>query len=285
VERAATPGAAAFSLQSVVLEYVTNQLVEEVAEEIERSHPALLIEQPLIKAQAKEYVRQTQERLIGTPVLRLGADCREEGTARLLALLDGLRALPEGEQGFASGTLVNLLRLQRGDLRGLDLSRLVLRQAYLAQVDAQDASLVDAHLVDTVLAEAFDFPSSVALSGDAVLLAAGTSTGQVWLWRIADRTAPWAVQAHTGAVRALALSADGRMVASGGRGWDCALMGDRHRPSRGKPGGPHRHDLWSGAVRRWPICGWWWRNWDGARVGDRHRSARGSFGGPNRVSS
>ena len=82
-------------------------------------------------------------------------------------------------------------------MRGLDLARLAIRQAYLAEVDAQDASLVEAELADTVLADAFHFPASVALSGDGALLAAGTSTGQVGLWRVADRTPLWAVQGHT----------------------------------------------------------------------------------------
>src|SRR4029434_2628247 len=96
-----------------------------------------------------------------------------------------------------------------------DLAHLAIRQAYLAEVDAQDARLVDAELADTVLAEAFHFSGPVALSGDGALLAAGTSTGQVGLWRVADRTPLWAVQGHSGGVFGVALSADGRLVVSG----------------------------------------------------------------------
>src|SRR5262249_40522736 len=51
---------------------------------------------------------------------------------------------------WRSGNVVNLLRLLRGELCGLDLSRLALRQAYLAEVDAQDTRLVDAELAETV---------------------------------------------------------------------------------------------------------------------------------------
>src|SRR5262249_3082350 len=112
--------------------------------------------------------------------------------------------------------VVNLLRLLRGELCGLDLSRLAIRQAYLAEVDAQDASLVGAHLAETVLAEAFDFPAWVALSGDGAVLAAGTSTGQVWLWRGAARARRRGVQGHAGTVWGVALSADGNLLASGG---------------------------------------------------------------------
>ena len=218
VERAETANAATFTLQSVLLEYVTDRLVETVADEIGRGQPNVLVEQPLIKAQGKDYVRQTQERLIGAPILqRLNAQHSEAATEpRLLALLDGWRGRPAVEQGHGPGNVINLLRLLRGNLRGLNLSHLAILHAYLAEVDAQDARLVDAHLVDTVLPEAFDFPGSVALSGDGGLLAVGTATGQVWLWRVADRTPLQAVHGHTGAVWGIALSADGQLVATVG---------------------------------------------------------------------
>src|SRR5207237_7632634 len=98
-------------------------------------------------------------------------------------------------------------------------------QAYLAEVEAQDSSLAGANLSDAVLAEAFNFPFCVALSGDGVFLVAGTSEGEVWIWRVVDRTPLVAVHGHTGAVYGLALSADGRLLASGGEGrrvtlWD-----------------------------------------------------------------
>ncbi|MCL4299146.1 MAG: helix-turn-helix domain-containing protein [Anaerolineae bacterium] len=218
VERAEAGGAVAFTLQSVVLEYVTDRLVEEVTEEIIRGQPVRLVEQALIQAQAREYVRQSQERLIGVPILqRLRARQDQAGAEqRLLALLAGWRGRPAAEQGYGPGNGVNLLRLLRGELRRLDLSRLAIRQAYLAEVEVQDARLVDTHLAETVLAEAFGFPGSVALSGDGALLAAGTSTGQVWLWRVADRTLLATLEGHTGQVIAVVLAANGGLLASGG---------------------------------------------------------------------
>jgi transcriptional regulator with XRE-family HTH domain len=223
IERVETEGASAvhplagFTLQSVVLEYVTDRLVEGVADEIAHGRPAQLIDQPLIKAHAKDYVRQSQERLIGEPVLqRLGAELGAPAAEQqLLASLEGWRNLPYAEQGYGPGSVVNLLRLLRGDLRGLDLGGLALRQAYLAEVEAQDASLEGANLSEAILAEAFNFPFSVALSGDGAYLVAGTSEGEVWLWRVADRTPLLVLQGHTGAVYDLALSADGRLLASG----------------------------------------------------------------------
>jgi WD40 repeat protein len=217
VERAQIDGTTAFTLQSVVLEYVTDSLVQGVANEVERGQPALLVEQPLVKAQAKEYVRQAQERLIAGPILQsLSVRLGESGTRQqLVTLLGSWRNRPTEEQGYGPGNAVNLLRLSlQNDLREMDLSRLVIRQAYLAGVDARDASLVDAHLLDAVLAEAFPPPLRVALGGDDALLAVGTSTGDIWLYRIADRTPVLTIRGHASAVWGVALSADGRLLAS-----------------------------------------------------------------------
>src|SRR5207245_3559798 len=95
---------------------------------------------------------------------------------RLLELLGRWRGRPRAEQGYGPGNVVNLLRLLRGDLRGLDLSRLAIRHVYLQEVEAQDASLAGAHLAEAVLAEAFASARSIALSADGAYLAAGTTT-------------------------------------------------------------------------------------------------------------
>jgi transcriptional regulator with XRE-family HTH domain len=218
VERAETPGVAAFTLQPLVLEYLTEQLVEIMTDEIGSGQPAVMVEQPLIQAQAKDYVRQTQERLIGAPVLQgLNAQYAEAGAERrLLALLDAWRGRPAAEQGYGPGNVVNLLRLLRGDLREIHLSRLTIRQAYLQGVEAQDASLAGADLAGAVLDEPFAYPTAVALNADGAVLVAGTPAGDVRLWRTADRTLLLAVPGHTGMVWAVAVSRDGRLVASGG---------------------------------------------------------------------
>jgi WD40 repeat protein/transcriptional regulator with XRE-family HTH domain len=216
VERVEADAVAAFTLQSVVLEYMTDRLVEEVSVEILDGQPVQLVTRPLVKAQAKEYIRHSQERLVGEPVLQSlnAASGPERADELLLALLDGWRGRPRAEHGYGPGNVVNLLRLSRGDLRRLNLAGLGLRQAYLAGVEAQDTSLVDAQLTESVLTEAFNFAIAVDLSRDGTCLVAGTSAGEVWLWRVSDRTPLFGVQAHTGPVHGVALSSDGRLLAS-----------------------------------------------------------------------
>jgi hypothetical protein len=129
VERGQKQGS--FTLQSVVLEYVTARIIAEASDEIREGRPARLIEHGLELAHAREYVRQIQERLIVAPVLaRLRSAYPQQATVeeQLLALLTQLTTWADYAQGYGPANLVALLRLQRGNLRGLDLSRLALRR-------------------------------------------------------------------------------------------------------------------------------------------------------------
>jgi WD40 repeat protein/transcriptional regulator with XRE-family HTH domain len=206
------------SLSSAILEFVTGQLIDDVAQEIVATRPALLIDQPLLKATGKEYVRGSQERLIVAPLLMqlvesLGSD---EATERCLtAMLDQLRGRPPADQGYGPGNIVNVLRMLRGSLRRTDLSSLAIRQADLQDVEVQDGSLAGAHLAESIIAEAFSYPTAVALSADGAYLAAGTATGDVCLWRVADRTLLATLEGRAGGAHCVALSADGHLVVSG----------------------------------------------------------------------
>src|SRR5437764_661345 len=86
---------ASFSLQSVVMEYLTDELGERLSEEIVLGEPQQLRRYALEQAQAKDYVRQTQVRLLVHPLLErlrseLGADGLVE--AHLLRLLEQFRS-------------------------------------------------------------------------------------------------------------------------------------------------------------------------------------------------
>jgi len=206
-----------FTLQSVVLEHVTASLVEAVADEIEHAAAHILTTHALLKAQSNDYVRRAQERLLLSPVLdrlraRNGAPI--DAQTRLIELLDELRRRPRREHGNAPGNLVNLLRLERGDLTGRDLSALAIRQAFLQDTEMQDASLAGSDVAGCVFADVFSGPLCVALSGDGVLLAAGTFMGDVYIWRVSDRALLSKLHGHNGTTIAVSLSDDGTLLAS-----------------------------------------------------------------------
>jgi WD40 repeat protein/DNA-binding SARP family transcriptional activator len=208
---------ATFTLQPVILEYVTDRLVTTASREIQDGQLALLTTHLLHKAQSKTYVRQSQERLIVKPILDrlIAAYGRDERVGqRFMSLLDALRS--HDRRDYAPSNMIELLRLLRGSLRGLDLSRLFIRQVYLQDVDAQDASLAGSHLVECALAEAFDSCLSVTFSPDGRHFAAGTFNGEVCVWRLADRTRLVSTQSHSGAVWGIEWARDGHLFVSGG---------------------------------------------------------------------
>ena len=219
IERGQRPGS--FTLHSVVLEYVTAHLVEQMAGEIVQGRLSLLVQHGLCQAQAKEYVRQTQERLLMAPLLvrlQSASQGRVAVDERLRSLLDEVRTWAQEAQGYGPATLVALLRLLRGDLRGLDLSHLALRGVSLQGVEMQDASLAGTTLRDTVFTEAFNAARSVAISRNGEYWAAGSWRGEMRVWQQGGQSLHLVWQAHTDTVSTLAFSPDERLLATGS--WD-----------------------------------------------------------------
>jgi WD40 repeat protein len=207
-----------FTLQSVVLEDVSERLVSTASQELVQGRLRLLREHGLSQAQAKDYVRESQERLLVAPLLaRLQST--ESGPVEmeqcLRSLLEQMRRWTEVWQGYAPANLVTLLRLLSGHLRGLDLSRLTLRGVYLQGVEMQDATLAGALMRESVFTETFNAIWAVAISKSGQYWAAGSKRGEVRVWRERGQTLHLTWQAHTDFVWTLAFSPDERTLASG----------------------------------------------------------------------
>jgi WD40 repeat protein/transcriptional regulator with XRE-family HTH domain len=214
--------AGTFTLQSVVLEYVTAQLVSEGSREVEQGQLVLLLQHGLSQAGARDYVRQTQERLLLTPLLARLQHLPERHTtveAHLCFLLDQLRTW--AEQGYGPANLVMLLRVLRGNLRGLDLSQLSLRHLYLQDVEMQDASLAGATLQGSIFSEAFDGMSALAISRSGRYWAAGSERGDVWVWDEEGQVLHRMWRAHMDRIRTLSFSLDEQRLVTGS--WDNSI--------------------------------------------------------------
>jgi len=207
---------ASFTLQSVVLEYAAARLIDEAASEIEADRLSRLIEYGLELAISKEYVRQTQQRLLVAPLLlqlRRRYYGRGEVESRLLALLSQLRERADYAQGYGPANVLALLRLQRRHLRGLDLSQLAIRGAYLQGVEMQDANLSGALLQESVFTQTFDAITAVAISPSGRYWAAG-KRGEVRVWREQGQMLHQVCHAHTDQVHSIAFSPHERTLAS-----------------------------------------------------------------------
>src|SRR5205807_8312628 len=126
-----------FLLQNVIMQYMTDRLVDRVCEEIQTETLLLFERHALLKAQAKEYIRESQRRLILLPLLQqLLANFEKEALEQQFqSLLATLRAKHDQRPSYAAGNVLNLLIQMGCRLRGYDFSHLVVRQAYLQGVD------------------------------------------------------------------------------------------------------------------------------------------------------
>jgi WD40 repeat protein/transcriptional regulator with XRE-family HTH domain len=219
IERGQRQGS--FTLQSVVLEYVTEALITEMIDEIQHGQLDRFIQHALVQAHTREYVRQTQERLLVAPTLTRLQNVYQgqaETEVLLLSQLDQLRELADEAQGYGPANVMALLRMLCGHLRGLDLSRLTIRDAYLQGIEMQDTSLVGSMLHDTLFTEALHATWSVAISSTGQYWAVGSWRGEVRVWREGGRRLHLVWQAHTENAFTLAFSPDERTLASGS--WD-----------------------------------------------------------------
>lgn len=219
--------ASRFGLQSVVMEYVNEQLTEQAVQEIiQKKNWEFINTYPLMKARSLDYIRHTQERLILEPVKQkllnvFGTETELESYLR--RILDNLQQEPLPKKGYAAGNLVNLLRQLLNkfpddshiDLSGRDFSGLTIWQAYLKDVKLQDTSFANTDVSGSVFAETMSSIVSVRFSPDGKYFATGLINGEIRLWQTSDNKQLCTYKGHTAWVWAFAFSPDSKYLASG----------------------------------------------------------------------
>jgi WD40 repeat protein len=204
---------AGFSLQPVVMEYAIDRFVQHITQEIlSNSPPVLLKTHALLNPHAKDYIRQTQIRLILTPILEQISD---PDRSDLLQRLQQFQNQPAHRIGYAGGNLLNLMGQQQVNLTECDLSQLILWQSDLRQTTLHRVDLSGSDLTGSAFTEAFGIVFSVAFSPDGASLAIGDAEGRLKLWDVSTGALLMQQEAHIGWIWSLAFSPDCQTLATG----------------------------------------------------------------------
>jgi WD40 repeat protein/transcriptional regulator with XRE-family HTH domain len=289
-----------FTLQPMVMEYVIETLIDRVCDEIvDRSSSAplssaslldfsnnscgtgilpvqdclfgrgLLQTHALIKAQDKDYIRDSQIRVILTPLSdrllsQLGS--KKDIVYQLNQILYRLQTECPNQAGYVGGNIINLLRQLQVDLSDYDFSRLSIWQADFQNTNLHRVNFTHSDLSKSRFTQPFGSILTVAFSPDRQLLATGDSNNLVYLWQVSDGQPRAILRGHSGWVWAVSWSLDGPMVASGSedqsvRLWDietgmcCGIFQGHQRTVRTLAWQPHGHLLASGGddheIRLW----------------------------------
>jgi WD40 repeat protein len=219
-----------FTQQPVVMEYMTEQLVEHVFEEIATEKLGLMMSHALIKATAKDYIRNSQIRLSLEPLAdKLCSTFKSKNNIerQLNQILFKIKEDFSFSLGYGGGNIINLLRQLKIDLSNYDFSDLTIWQADLRNINFHHVNFQNADLAKSVFTETLRGVFSVAFSPDGKLLATGDSDGEVRLWQVKDGKQLFTLKGHTSWVWSVVWSPDGQTLASGSedqtvRLWDVA---------------------------------------------------------------
>jgi WD40 repeat protein len=214
-----------FTLQNVVMEYVTDRFIHHINQELANHQFDLFSTHAIMQATAKEYIRATQQRLLLEPIINhLGGHQHPQIIEqKLCAIIDHFRQTQSNTKisentnsliGYAIGNVINLLVTAQIDLTGYDFSYLPISQAYLQGVNLPDVNFAYCHLEKTIFSQSLGSIFTVTFSPDQSILATGGMDGQIRLWRVADGQQIYAWQAHGDWIRNITFSPDGKLLAS-----------------------------------------------------------------------
>jgi WD40 repeat protein len=217
-----------YTQQPVVMEYVTESFVERVAIELATGRLSLFANHALLKTTVKDYVRESQVRVIvGAIANRLTKvfDSKQALEQQLQTVLSQLQTAQSANSNYAAGNLINLCCYLKLDLTNYDLSGLTICHAYLQQATLHHVNLSNANLRKSTFAQNFGGVLAVAFHPDGTRVASGDVNGEVCLWQITNGQKLQTYLGHTNWIWSVAFSPDGQLLASSGddhtiRLWD-----------------------------------------------------------------
>ncbi|MBD2178462.1 NACHT domain-containing protein [Pseudanabaena sp. FACHB-1998] len=209
-----------FTQQPVVMEYVTECLIELICQEIITESPQYLLTHSLVQAQAKDYLRDSQIQLIVQPILQrlqnsLGSTDQLEN--KLGRLIINLQTELIASDNYGGANLIHLLVHLGTDLTGYDFSRLTIRDCDLRSLNLHRVNFSQASFRDCLFAATFGGITSVAFSPDGLSLASSDTNGEIQIWDAVNGQQLFICKGHNSWIWNVAFAPNAPILASCGQ--------------------------------------------------------------------
>ena len=200
-----------FTLQNVVMEYMTDRLITQCFDEMNRHSIELTPTIALMKATSKEYIRENQLRLIVNPLAQMlltawGSQDLEKYLKERLKLLQKHYGQ---KPNYDASNIINILNSLEIDINGYDFSNMAIWDANLQNIGLENTDFSHANFERCHFTQTFGAIISIAFSPAGEYIAGGTKTGEILMWELKTRQLVITFRGHTDWVRTLCFSENG----------------------------------------------------------------------------
>ncbi|MBE9185900.1 pentapeptide repeat-containing protein [Microcoleus sp. LEGE 07076] len=207
-----------YTLQPVIMEYVSERLIEQIYEEIKNDEVLIIARYALVKAQSKDYIREIQKYIVIKPVITklkslMGSESRIEN--KLYKILLTFKENIIGSASYGASNIISLLQQLGIDFKNYDFSGLAIWQTYLQGTNLHNVNFSGCNFDKSVFNETLSIVLSVNFSPDGKCLATGATDGKICVWQPLDGKKLLICQGHTNWIWTITFSPDSQILASG----------------------------------------------------------------------
>ena len=182
-----------YRLKQYAIDYVLERLVLAICLEIESEAINLFMTHAIVQAQAKDYIRRSQQTFILEPIVRhlLATIGPQKIVDRLEQIIVTIRERVPLASGYAGSNTLTLLKAINADINSFDFSYITMKEADLREGIYQNFDFSHADLSTCTFAESFTSIVSLSISPNAEYCAFGTVDGYVHTWSLRDQQLIW----------------------------------------------------------------------------------------------
>lgn len=172
-----------FSLQPVVQQYSTEQLIQISCQELKNKSAYYLRSHCLMRVDSLEHIRNAQKKIIIQPITKnlekfLGKEHAENLMMEIIRNTQKTLRLP----GYIAGNIINLMSEMGSKLSYRDFSNLSIWQADFTNVDLVDTNFQNSDLKGSLFLGAFSSILSVTFNASGSMFAAAGVDGKIRIW-------------------------------------------------------------------------------------------------------